>query len=771
MCDVRNPRRPSTRLVTGLAVVATVGFATPALADRVSDAHRKLGELEQRAQLLSSSFRESYAPDPNAADRRVLEAETLYTLKNYNAAATLCLDVIERYPQSRAYDDALFLLADSLFKDGDLLSARRYFSESVKKNAGTRREQTALQRLVEISLRTGDYDNVDSYLSRLEAIPAGSQEPSGPYVRGKYFFFRNRLDEALRVFQSISPGHPYYLHSRYFLATVQVKRGDPGAAMVAFDEVLKLQAKDAGEREIQDLARLAIGRLLYDKGQFDRAKEWYASVPRQSKHFTDAMFESAWNSIKSKDYKSAYRALDLMLLQDPEGAQAPENKLLIGKLHLRLSNFYLASNTFTQTLEEYEPLYREMTTRLQRAKADPKFFDSLVEKGLDKFDVTAVFPKPAIKLVVKEPDVARMLTLAEELGSLQKGIKDSEDLLVRLEKAISGPNKVSIYPDLSSARTRSTEILNQTIDVRRRFQADARGLAAAFLSPQDRAALEQIAGERGVLDQELKNLPLTQESMRRRVEEIKRLFGGLDAQASEINVVMQSMSAELTAIEQYFLHSRNQQKIKQQELDQPVESLRQEITMSQEALDKLRNEITEASQDAAMAGEAAAGERQATVRLAELLKREQEILARARNSMSPENRLQFDGLMSILERADGLQGRLVEFDGRLDGIAEGRLKDIRGLLVTEKGNLQVVSGKLGSVMTEGQSVGGTLAEAMMSKATDRFYDLTVQSDVGLVDVSWGIKDSKTQAVSKLINQQKQEIQAVDDDFVPLLRED
>jgi hypothetical protein len=60
---------------------------------------------------------------------------------------------------------------------------------------------------------------------------------------------------------------------------------------------------------------------------------------------------------------------------------------------------------------------------------------------------------------------------------------------------------------------------------------------------------------------------------------------------------------------------------------------------------------------------------------------------------------------------------------------------------------------------------------MMSKATERFYDLTVQSDVGLVDVSWGLKDSKTQAASKLINQQKTELKALEDDFGPLLKEE
>ena len=100
--------------------------------------------------------------------------------------------------------------------------------------------------------------------------------------------------------------------------------------------------------------------------------------------------------------------------------------------------------------------------------------------------------------------------------------------------------------------------------------------------------------------------------------------------------------------------------------------------------------------------------------------------------------------MSVLQRADGIQTRLVEFDGRLDGIADRRLGAVREQIATEKGNLQAASGKLGTVMTEGQTVGGGLAEAMMSRATDRFYDLTVRSDMGLIDVSWGIKDSKTQ---------------------------
>ena len=89
-------------------------------------------------------------------DRRVLDAQVLFSLKNYEEAATILLDVVEKYPNSRAHDDALFLLGESLYQGRDVFSARRYFEQFVSKKTGSRQEQDALQRLVEISRVTGE---------------------------------------------------------------------------------------------------------------------------------------------------------------------------------------------------------------------------------------------------------------------------------------------------------------------------------------------------------------------------------------------------------------------------------------------------------------------------------------------------------------------------------------------------------------------------------------------------------------------------------------
>ena len=78
-----------------------------ARADEVDDYLKKLIDLDQRVHVMTLELQEAPPPPPDIADRRVLDAQVLYSLKNYEEAATILLDVVEKYPNSRAHDDAL----------------------------------------------------------------------------------------------------------------------------------------------------------------------------------------------------------------------------------------------------------------------------------------------------------------------------------------------------------------------------------------------------------------------------------------------------------------------------------------------------------------------------------------------------------------------------------------------------------------------------------------------------------------------------------------
>jgi TolA-binding protein len=762
-------RRPHPALLAALLPLGLV--ARQAQAGEVEEANARLVDLEERVRVLSTGFQETPAVDATQADRRVLDAELLFNLKNYREAATLLLDVVDKYPNSRSYDDALFLLGESLFQDKDLNSARRYFRQAIQKRTGSSQEQNALGRLIEIALRTGDLDEVDDYLARLQNVPLASLQPSVPYVRGKCAYFRDRLDEALAVFESLPPSNPYYLRARYFVATIRVKKGDLAGGLIAFDTVARSQPNSDADKEVQDLARLALGRLYYERAEFDKAREAYTSIARQSKYFEDAMNELAWTAIKAKDYKAAYRALDLMLLQNPDSPQAPELRLLMGNLHVRMANFALANDAFLQARDQFEPIQLQLKETQTRAAADAHYFENLIGKGMEKFDIAVFVPAKAVKWVKAEPDVARVLALTEDVGDLQRGINESREALNRLELAVNGQLQVGIFPDLAQARTSSSEVLNQLVSMRERFVGLMRSLIWDKLTPEERARLDQVGKERTALEAELKDLPQSAEKLKSREKQARGDLQRLDARASEFNVEIQGMDAELVAIEQYFIRSRADQKIRPQDLTQPVESLRQVITELREANERVRSEIAEAAREATVAAATGDSDRNAIALLIGVMKRERDVFQGARIRLSPSDQASFDAIANILARADGVQARLAEVDSRVDAAAQKRIAELKRKLTDEKSELEAAKTKLTGILIESQSLGGGLAYAMLSKIADRFYDLVVQSDVGLVDVAWGLKDERTGAVSKLINQQKLELKAVEDDFHSLLEEE
>jgi tetratricopeptide (TPR) repeat protein len=757
--------------IVGLVLGAMGALSATARADEVDDYTRKLIELDQRVHVMTLEFKDSPAPSPDLADRRVIDAQVLYSLRNYEEAATVLLDVVEKWPNSRAYDDALFLLGESLFQARDFYSSRHYFADFIKRNAGAKREQQALQRLIEIAFRTGDYEQVDDYLARLKNIPVENLEPATPYVRAKLFFFRGKSDEALAGFTTVQPNNPYYFQARYFMATILVKKGDLAGASVMYDGLLKLQAADDSAKEIQDLCRLAIGRILYERSQFDRAIDAYQSVTRQSKYFTEALDEQAWTYIKAKQWQKAWRSIDLLLLANPDLPDAPDKRLLLGNLQLRIGNFYLASDAFSKVREEFDPVQRQLQAVIVRSQTDPAYFDNLVGKSMEKFDISVFVPPAAAKWVKAEPDVSRMITLAGDVGDLQRGLEDSEKLVDRIQRAMQSSSRAGIFPDLAAARTKSVEIENQLVEARQRFVRKIRAILDPRLAPDERKSLDQIAVERDGLERQLQNLPTTQDGMNSRSREVKGQYKDLDGKASELNVEIQALEAQLVAIEQYYRNSRAEQKIRPEDIQQPVKDLRAALDGLRSAHDKIREEIADASREDSAAGASGQYERASTTRLTELLRQEQDLQNRAKYRLGASDQQNIERMNGVLSRADAVGRQLDEFDQRIDKQVDVRLDTVKRYLATEKEELAKANSKLGTVVNESQSLGGGLAQAMFTRVADRFYDLVVRSDVGIIDVSWGLKDQKTSTVTKLTNLKNLELRALDEDFKKVMEDD
>ena len=136
---------------------------------------------------------------------------------------------------------------------------------------------------------------------------------------------------------------------------------------------------------------------------------------------------------------------------------------------------------------------------------------------------------------------------------------------------MQGTGRVGIFPDLAAARTKSVEAMNQVVGTREKFVGRSGPSSIRSLTPDERKQLDQLAILRDGYERQASNLPTTDEGLQQHERTMKDRFGDLDRQVSEMNVEIQSLEAQLVAIEQYYRVSRSEQKIRPEDIEAPVQ--------------------------------------------------------------------------------------------------------------------------------------------------------------------------------------------------------
>ncbi len=778
------------RLVAlGIAPLLCTGAL--AYADPIDDASAKVFELEAKLNDLDQRLRPPEDPKGELAERRLVDAEVAYELKNYEVSSTLLYDLVEKYPSSRVFPEALYYLADSLYLKRDYFSSRRYFEKLVEIGPSSGKYQEALQRLVELSMHTGDYDPVDGYLAKLAQLPVSEQLPSVPYVRGKYHYFRKQYPEAIQALRSLPATHKYYLYGLYFVGAANVAMGPEHFvdAVNAFDTIIKSEPAldkdgkpvkpadpkahvlDDAEKIVIELAHLGRARLLLEQGQLTAALEEYSKVSKQSPNFNDALYESAWVSIKGKDYGRAARQLDLLLLNAPDSTLAPEVRLLTGNLNIRQIQFGPATRAFTAVRDQYEPLSKTLAAELVKEVDPVAFFRDAIAKNLSQFDTAKILPAPALKWMKDEGPVRAVGSLVGDERDLDKSLSDAADIIKRLEKALDGPGRVNVFPELAQARARGSSISTALTEVREVLARRERTLIEPVMGAEG-PQLKSISDERDAVEAQLKNLPTREESLAERQKKAKASFNELDKRSSEIQVQILGVHAQVVATQKFY-HDQieqtlppDQQAAARQELDQWVA----EMDAEQAALDAIRKEIDEATQSVGVDDGDMRAADALKARYTELVARQHTLGQSVRSRLGPSERAKAEQIESVLDRVHNVETHLGQYNHRIDGLVEEKLGPIRAAIAEEKGKVGGFKQTLTGYVGESSEVGGGVLAASMRGVAQRFYNMVVRADVGIIDVAWALKDTATKETNRLISERKRELKLLDDEFKEVLQE-
>jgi len=764
-------RRHMRTLMVGPVLMGLIFWGGVARGSNLTALQQEVESIERLARALSINVKSMDVGRDRHAESRLVDAQVLYSLKDYTRAAILLLDYVTRYKNTPDYPEALFYLADSLYLKRDYLGAKRYFEDLVNKVHG-KYYQEALQRLVELSLQTGDTSQIDRYLAALASIPPGQLKPSVPYVRAKYFYFRHEIDKSIKYFREIPPGHKYYLYAQYFIGTALVSKKNYAGAVKVYQKLVGTAPRNKAERHIVELAYLALGRLFYEDGKIARAIKMYQKVPRQSSEFDTALYEIAWAHVKNNDYRRALRALELLVLANPNSPFIPQVKVLQGNLLIRLKKWHLATELFSKTRERFMPVYSRMKQVLDEHGDPDVFFDLLLARNVSKFAMKIQVPALALTWVKEKPGIKRAMNLVEDVRGIQDSITDATKLITQLERAVNSPAKIKIFPEFTEAKSRALEVANRMALVRLRLVTEERKLVSDKASGAQKDQIAAFDNQRAALDAQVATLPKRAEDYKVREKLELARIQGMDKELNRLSVTVDSLKAQLVASRTYFLDtSAKRNKGARVSFNKEANQVGALINGLSDQVENLQQEVVSARSAAGIGGPGEVAERKVKRRFQELVSREHRLFTSIRGALGAEEGRQFDALAALMARMDRVRSSLSDFDSRLDKSVERKLVNIRRTLAEERRHVAQFSQSLTDYKQRTDVVAGNLTYSSFQEVVRKFYDIVVQADVGIIDVAWALKDTKSKEVSRLVRQRKADLRMLDDEFKEVLRDD
>jgi len=705
---------------------------------------------------------------------RINDGLVFFQLGDYERASILLMEVVQEqanltYP---GYKDALFYLAESLYQLKNPIAANQFYQVVVEKGYKQYRKD-ALLRLVEICFLTRRLEDVDRYFGLLATEPGVADDPTVQYVRAKSQYFKDDLANARLGFEQIRSGTPYYHRARYFLGTILVLQGQLDAALTSFQQVIAEAGTTPDAVEVKELSHLALGRLLFEQGQYADAAREYESLTRNSPLFQLARYEAGWAFIRKGDHASALRSLDILLLAAPDSTLAPEATLLKGNLQLRLGKFLEAQTTFQEIVDRFGPV-REQLEEVLQEHADPDaFFRQLVGKNLDRFDVQVLVPPLATTWVREERQVGEALQVVTTIEAAAADITASEELIVQLEAALAVENRIEIFPELHSAWNTMLEIENNLLLLKKKLTDGEKGLIWGSATPEEQQRYQQLAGQRVGYDTQLREIPLTAQDLAQREATVEEAIGQLDMRAYRYGIEIESIKAQLVAMDKWITDTAGrpgQRKGSEARVRAAIVEQQGELQTLEGELAEVRRLISRQKVGVGVGDPVTSREAEIKRQYAQTLRDESQLLREVGRRLGPEAQQLLAQAESLRQRAGKAEETIHHFYTVVRRTVDEKVRLFREQVAEEKAQLARYRRQAEGFQGMGETMAGTVAADSFQTVQTKFRSLVLQADVGIIDVAWQRKEEKTTQSQALIRDKKVELDGLEAEFGPVLEE-
>lgn len=373
--------------------------------------------------------------------RRELGTAELLLRDGAFASAAVALYAIVKSPRYAAftefveYQNAEYDLGVALARAGSDGAALDALDAVLRRGPAAPYWGPAHRRAVDVAIETRDHAGV---LARLEAIKSADPIPPSAagersYLRGRAAYDAGKLADAEGELVRISKQSRLYSSAVYLRGVIRARQGKYKDSAEAMCEVAATEDNDkvtfvVDDRyfTIKDLARLGLGRIAHEQGEYDDAYYHYFQIPEDSAYLPDALFEASWSMYQKRELATARDLVHEFLATFPSSPLWPEASLLAGYVDLADCKFDASQKWYDELTAKLQPIVDE----IDRVRKDPELRKQLFARAITRFHEI----KDTGELAGAKADKAAPVTAMDQVVALLR----LDPRFLRLSDAITG---------------------------------------------------------------------------------------------------------------------------------------------------------------------------------------------------------------------------------------------------------------------------------------------------------------------------------------------
>ncbi|HTM37534.1 MAG TPA: tetratricopeptide repeat protein [Terriglobales bacterium] len=234
-------------------------------------------------------------------------------------------------------------------------------------------------RLARIHFQKDQLDDALEALGRIRGPVPEQIKDDVEFLRANIYMATNRPGEAVEVLGHLQNDKSLSGFASYNLGIALLQAGRQKEAIDQLDKAGQLAADDPAALAIRDKSNLVLGALLFESGNFERAKQTLDRVRLEGPFSNQALLRAGWAEASTQHYDRALVPWNILANREPTDVAVQEAMLTVPHAYASLKLYGRSALMYGRALELFSNQIKKVDASIDSVN-DGRFLKALIRE-------------------------------------------------------------------------------------------------------------------------------------------------------------------------------------------------------------------------------------------------------------------------------------------------------------------------------------------------------------------------------------------------------